>query len=97
MAEISAPLSAPAKKSGEKTKGGTSTLARVAKYTLVRVLTLSITVVIGLYLTILIANMGGYVDKIRAAQIREDVNMRAAGDQAMRNLAPEVRASVSPI
>jgi hypothetical protein len=36
-----------------------------------------VTVVIGLYLTILIANMGGYVDKIRMSQIREDVNMRA--------------------
>jgi len=32
---------------------------RVARYTLVRVISLFVTVVIGIYLTILIANMGG--------------------------------------
>ena len=73
-------------------KSGSGTLARILKYSGVRIITMAVTVVIGLYLTILIANMGGKVDEIRRSQIREDVNMRAAGDQSMRRLDPEVRA-----
>ncbi len=59
----------------EVVKRGTvsKTLRRLSTYTLVRVVTLFITVVIGVYLTILIANMGGYVDKIRAGLIREQI------------------------
>lgn len=68
-----------------------STFFRVVKYTGVRLFTLAVTVVIGLYLTILIANMGGYVDVIRRNQIREIVNAQAANNPAMRNLDPEVR------
>jgi hypothetical protein len=37
---------------------GNSTFMRVARYSIVRLFTLFITVVIGVYLTILIANMG---------------------------------------
>ena len=54
-------------------------------------MTLFFTVVVALYLTVLIANMGGYVDEIRRAQIREDVNMRVANDPAMRNVSQEAR------
>jgi peptide/nickel transport system permease protein len=86
MAEASPPVSTSLTADTSETKAGTSTLARVLKYTGIRILTLSVTVVIGLYLTILIANMGGYVDKIRTAQIREDVTMRAASDPAVRSL-----------
>jgi peptide/nickel transport system permease protein len=43
------------------------------------------------YLTILIANMGGYVDNIRRGQIREEQNTRAANDPAMRRLSLEER------
>jgi len=71
-----------------------SALYRIAKYSGFRLVSLIVTVIIGLYLTILIANMGGYVDQIRRSQIREDVNMRAANDPAMRKLAPEVRAEL---
>lgn len=61
------------------------------KYTGVRILSLSVTVVIGLYLTILIANMGGYVDTIRRNQIREQVNMRVASVSLPRNMDADVR------
>ncbi len=74
-----------------KVRSGGSTFARVAKYTSVRILTLFFTVVVALYLTVLIANMGGYVDEIRRAQIREDVNQRIANDPAMRNVSQEAR------
>ena len=68
---------------------------RVAKYTGVRIISLAITVVIGLYLTILIANMGGYVDTIRRAQIREDVNSRIANTTSYRGLSAEARTKLA--
>jgi peptide/nickel transport system permease protein len=74
-----------------KAKGGSNTFSRVAKYTAVRIITLFFTVLVALYLTVLIANMGGYVDEIRRAQIREDVNQRVANDPAMRNVSQEAR------
>jgi len=74
-----------------KAKGGTNTFARVAKYTAIRIITLFFTVVVALYLTVLIANMGGKVDEIRRAQIREDINQRVANDKAMRSVSQEAR------
>jgi len=86
MAEITSSTTTPIKPQAEKKAASNSTFGRVAKYTVVRILTMALTVVIGLYLTILIANMGGYVDNIRKGQIREEQNMRAANDPAMRRL-----------
>ncbi|HKM43110.1 MAG TPA: ABC transporter permease [Limnochordia bacterium] len=57
-----------------------SSLNRVLKYVLVRGLTLLVTVTIGVYLAILIANGGGYVDEMRKGQIRESVSIQMAGD-----------------
>jgi peptide/nickel transport system permease protein len=74
-----------------KPKSGTSTLSRVTKYTIVRLVMLFITVVIGVYLTILIANMGGYVDNIRRGDIREAVAMRFMADPALKNLQGDAR------
>ncbi|NPA06041.1 MAG: ABC transporter permease [Chloroflexi bacterium] len=68
-----------------------STLGRLLRYTVVRLITLFITVVIGVYLTILIANMGGYVDQIRRAQIREQVAMQLQNDPTFRTLPEEQR------
>ena len=42
----------------QKSKG-TSTFSRVMRYSLVRLVMLFFTVVVGIYLTVLIANMGG--------------------------------------
>ena len=58
---------------GSRKTGLTGTFVRVVKYSAMRLITLMITVAIGVYLTILIANMGGYVDNIILGQIREDV------------------------
>ena len=68
-----------------------STWGRLLRYTVVRLVALSITVVIGVYLTILIANMGGYVDEIRRSQIREQIAIRLQNDPAFRALPPEER------
>ncbi len=72
-------------------KATVNTINRVARYTLVRLVTLFVTVVIGVYLTILIANMGGYLDQIRRGEIRESVQARMLTDPILRNLPPEVR------
>lgn len=67
------------------------TLNRLLRYTVVRLVTLFFTVVIGIYLTILIANMGGYLDQIRRGEIREGVQARVLTDPTLRNLPPEAR------
>jgi peptide/nickel transport system permease protein len=68
----------------EKGRSSSSTLSRVAKYSAVRIIALFATVVVGVYLTILIANMGGYVDEIRRGAIRENVAIGI-------NLSPDAR------
>lgn len=66
-------------------------LNRVLKYTLVRGLTLLATVVIAVYLTILIANGGGYVDQMRIGQIKEQVIVAMGADPEMAHLTVQQR------
>ena len=47
------------------------TLSRVFQYSFVRILTVLITVGVGLYLTLMIINLGGYVDDVMKGQISE--------------------------
>ena len=72
-------------------KSAASTLNRIAKYTLVRTIALFFTVVVGIYLTILIANMGGYVDEIRMGTIQESVAIGVRMDPANRTLSAAER------
>ncbi len=76
---------------GTGARGAPSTWKRLLRYTLTRLVALFITVVIGVYLTILIANMGGYVDEIRRSQIREQIAIKFQNDPAFRALPPEER------
>jgi peptide/nickel transport system permease protein len=77
----------PVEGSGEQTRGGqASALSRVLKYTAARAVLLLATVVVAVYLTIVIANMGGAVDEIRRGQIREGVAMAMSMDTEMRRL-----------
>jgi peptide/nickel transport system permease protein len=50
-----------------------------------------ITVVIGIYLTIMIANLGGYVDTIMKNAIRDNVSQAFSSNPASRNMDPETR------
>lgn len=68
-----------------------STFQRVARYVVVRGITLFLTVVVGVFLTIIIANMGGYVDQIRKGEIQETYQQAAMLNPAIRNLPPEER------
>lgn len=68
------------------------TFVRVLRYVVFRAVSLFLTVVVGVYLAILIANMGGYVDEIRKAQIQEQVGATMLADPKLRALPPsEVR------
>jgi len=65
-------LAAEASAPGEsRLQKRTSTFSRLAKYTVYKLGMLFITVIIAVYLTILIANMGGKVDEIMRGSIRE--------------------------
>jgi peptide/nickel transport system permease protein len=78
----------PEIKAGKKE---TSSASRVMRYVLVRIVTLFATVVVGIYLTILIANMGGHVDNILRAQIREDIQQQALNNASFKLLTLEER------
>ncbi len=78
----------------QKTQRTSGNLGRIAKYTLMKGITLLITVVIGVYLAILIANGGGYVDKMREGQIREQVSLQLAGNPEMAYLSQAERQQI---
>lgn len=86
MAKASALMSEAARP--QQRGGRLINLARIARYTLVRAVALGVTVVIAVYLTILIANMGGYVDEIRIAQIREGVGAAVLANPELQTLPP---------
>jgi peptide/nickel transport system permease protein len=77
--------------SSAKKKAWLGTLTRVAKYTLLRSVTMLVTIVIAVYLTILIANMGGYVDEIMRGNIRENVAMTLRNQESYKKLSPEAQ------
>jgi len=81
----------PAENAVPKGAGQESALARVSRYVAVRLITLLVTVVIGIYLTIVIANMGGFVDQIMKGEIRERVTQTIAANPSMQQMDPAVR------
>jgi len=68
-----------------------TTLIRVSRYVVVRLLTLFVTVVVGIYLTIMIANMGGFVDTIMRGEIRERVTQTIINSPSAKQMEPSVR------
>jgi peptide/nickel transport system permease protein len=67
----------------EEEKTGPGTLSRVARYSLVRLVMLFFTVIVGVYLVILVANMGGYVDEMRRGAIQEQVSVAIFADESV--------------
>lgn len=76
-------------------KASRATAKRLARFFIRRLLLLMITIVVGVYVTILVANMGGYVDVILKSSIREEVNMEVAAMAAKSNMSPEARAQLA--
>ena len=56
-----------------------STLARIARYTIVRAIVMALTVIIAVWVTIFIANLGGYVDVIIESRIDQVLMAMALG------------------
>ncbi len=89
MTEATLPLQ-PGAESVENAKTQ-SAFTRVVQYSSLRLLALFVTVVIGVYLTIIIANMGGHVDEIRRGYIREQVALTTGLDPTLKDLTTEER------
>ena len=71
-----------------------ATAKRLFRFFIRRLILLIITIVVGVYVTIIIANMGGYVDTILKATIREEVNMMVTEMHAKTPMADNVRKSM---
>ncbi len=91
MAERALPVAAPSETIAPTTPL-LETARRVFLFVAFRSFVLAITVTIAVYLTILIANIGGYVDEIRRAEIRERVGQQLLANPSFRTLPPEARA-----
>jgi peptide/nickel transport system permease protein len=66
-------------------------LRRLTIFTAKRLAALFLTVLVGVYLTILIANMGGQVDELRMVQIQSTVAEQVRADPAFFDLSPQER------
>ncbi len=71
------------------------TLRRVLQYAGSRMVVLFLTVVVGVYLTIIIANMGGFVDQIMRGEIRERITLQVETNKENKTLTPEVRKKLA--
>jgi len=75
-------------------KSTSTTILRLLRYSAVRLVTLFVTVVIGVYLTILIANMGGYVDEILRGELRERISVSISQNPVYRDYTVEQRSKL---
>ncbi len=71
-----------------------NTVKRLGKFLVLKIAMLLITIVVGIYITILIANMGGYVDTIMRNSIRERVNQEVSAMTASKPMSTENRAEL---
>ncbi len=80
----------PTQEKEEEKKSSPSAIGRVLKYSVVRLISLFVTVVIGVYLTIMIANMGGYVDDMMKSEIQERITIEIGRNPAF-NMDPATK------
>ena len=66
-------------------------LLKLLRYTAIKLGALFVAVVIGIYLIILIANMGGYVDQMLIGQARERISLQVSMDPELKQLPTEER------
>ncbi|MCB0188922.1 MAG: hypothetical protein KDE31_31845, partial [Caldilineaceae bacterium] len=88
MAEATFPLSQDdtIERVGSQTSGA---WRRMARFTVTRILTQAMTVVIAVYLSIILANMGGKVDEIRRGVIQEQTAIFAGLDPKVQQMTTE--------
>lgn len=78
----------------EERKAKKQAITRLLRYSVLKLLALFLTVVIGVYITVLVANMGGYVDEIRRATIRETVALAISADPNFQRLPAQERTAI---
>lgn len=78
----------------EERKASRQATIRLLRYTVLKLLVLFFTVAVGVYITVLVANMGGYVDEIRRSQIRESVTLAATADKEFQQLPAEEKRAI---
>jgi peptide/nickel transport system permease protein len=78
----------------EERKARRQATKRLLRYTVLKLLVLFFTVAVGVYITVLVANMGGYVDEIRRSQIRESVTLAATADKEFQQLPAEEKRTI---
>lgn len=66
-----------------------TSIARFARYLVTRGLFIGFSIVVGVFLTVVIANMGGYVDAIKKAEIEERISMAVYQNPANQHLTSE--------
>ena len=49
-------------------------ILRITRYLLLRLVTLVLTLIVGVYIAVVVANLGGYVDEMQRASIAESIN-----------------------
>jgi len=87
----------PASRAPSRTLPGLSRLRdlrRILVFTVLRLTGLLVTVTIGVYLTIVIANMGGQVDELRIVQIRSNIAEAARANPAFATMPAEERLAL---
>lgn len=89
MAEATMPVPPAAETAARGDRS--NAFGRIARYTAVKTVTLFFTVVVGVYLTIIIANMGGQVDEIRRGVIRENVAIAVSLNTELQELTAQER------
>jgi len=87
---VAEPLDPPESSSPAR-KARSRTLLRIGRFTALRLVTMAFTVTIGIYLTILIANMGGYVDVMMRSEIEDRVAQSILVNKAYQNLSLDER------
>jgi peptide/nickel transport system permease protein len=75
-------------------KARSQSIRRLLRYTALKLVALVFTVAVGVYITIIVANMGGEVDAIRLATIRETAALQATADPAFQSLTTEERRNL---
>ncbi|MFY0990552.1 ABC transporter permease [Halomonas sp. C05BenzN] len=75
-------------------RGRLRDLRHMLVYAVKRLLGLLLTVLVGVYLTIVIANMGGQVDELRLVQIRSQAAEAVRADPAFQDMPVEERSAL---
>ncbi|MEJ5310252.1 MAG: ABC transporter permease [Anaerolineae bacterium] len=92
MTEAALPV--PSGVETSKTRPSRNSTLKLMRYVVIKLISLFIAVTIGVYLTILIANMGGYVDEILKGQIRESISVSISMDPTKKNLTMAERGQL---